>query len=209
LGEEVMHSELIESIVIEDRKWFKIKEDTAFESILEGYAAYEKVWNGLLKTKKVAVQAGGYCGVFPRLLAESFHTVYTFEPDPLNFFCLTLNCQTDNVIKANGALGNVYGLVDIVRTNPHNKGMNVVKVSETSSIPTYRIDDLGLKECDLIALDTEGYEYEILRGASSTIDWFRPVITVEDPNPGIDALLASKGYKLQTMIHNRDAVYSV
>jgi FkbM family methyltransferase len=203
------YAEQVENVTIGERRWLKIIGDTAFESILEGFDAYNTVWSRLVKNKGVAIQAGGYCGVFPRLLAESFDTVYTFEPDPLNFFCLTLNCQTDNVIKAQGALGKSNGLVEVFRTNAHNKGMNIVRPTESSFLPTYRIDDLCLASCDLIALDTEGYEMNILYGAENIINEYKPVITIEDPTPDIDSFLHSKGYKLQIMIHGRDAVYTV
>jgi FkbM family methyltransferase len=202
--------ENLEKIQIDDRVWFKITGDTAFESILEGFEAYAQVWKELVPTKGVVVQAGGYCGVFPRLLSEMFNTVYTFEPDALNFFCLTLNCQhSDNIIKAQGAMGNDHGLLNVVRTNASNRGMNIVTASPEAQIPTYRIDDLGLKSCDLIALDTEGYEFNILTGALKTIDAYKPVITVEDPTEKIDLFLDTRGYKLRTIVHNRDAIYSV
>jgi FkbM family methyltransferase len=205
----MIYDKQIQLINIDDRDWWKISGDQAFESILEGYSSYEYVWQKLVKNQKVVVQAGGYCGVFPRLLSQVFDSVYTFEPDPLNFYCLTRNCQTDNVIKTQGALGNTYGLLSVVRTNTHNRGMNVMRQTETSSIPTYRIDDLGLTACDLIALDTEGFEYEVLKGASATIDWYKPVITVEDPTNEIDEFLGVRGYKIQALIHGRDAIYSV
>lgn len=195
-------------VVIDGRQWIKIIDDAAFESILEGFASYEKVWNDLVRNKGVVVQAGGYCGVFPRLLSETFERVYTFEPDSLNFFCLTLNCQSENIIKAQAALGNVHGLLSVIRTHATNKGMNIVGVSPEASIPTYRIDDLHLDACDLIALDTEGYEFNILSGAIETIGKFKPVITVEDPTEHTDRLLSQFGYKLRNFVY-RDGVYSV
>lgn len=203
------YDEQIELVKIDNHDWWKISGDQAFESILEGYSAYEIVWTQILKEKNVVVQAGGYCGVFPRLLSQIFDCVYTFEPDPLNFYCLTRNCQSDNVIKSQAALGNSHGLLSVVRTNVHNKGMNVMRQSKTASIPTYRIDDLGLTACDLIALDTEGFEFEVLRGAAETISRFRPVITVEDPTPEIDSFLEKQEYKIQAIVHGRDAIYSV
>ena len=211
-----MMLEQTEQVEIDGQHWIKIIGDTAFESILEGFAAYERVWNDLVQNKRVAaqqhkrvvVQAGGYCGVFPRLLSKSFDLVYTFEPDPLNFFCLALNCQSENIIKAQGALGNTHGLIDVIRTNPSNKGMNVVAVTADAKIPTYRIDDLQLDACDLIALDTEGYELNILSGALQTIETYKPVITVEDPTEHIDSLLNQFGYKLRDFVY-RDGVYSV
>lgn len=47
-------------------------------------------------------------------------------------------------------------------------------------LPTLCIDDLSLRECDLIYLDIEGYEFRALRGALATIERCHPVIVVED-----------------------------
>lgn len=198
--------EEVSSATIDGRVWYKITEDNAFEDILEGYGQYEKVYNDHLKDFNVAVQAGGYCGVFPRLLGEIFSSVYTFEPDSLNFFCLVLNCQDDNIIKANAALGDEYGLVDVVRQHKNNRGMNYVKRTANAKIPTYRIDDLDLQACDLIQLDTEGYEHKILIGAKNTIERFKPLISVEDTNAQIGEFLESFGYKKVAEVF-RDTVY--
>lgn len=203
-----MYAEHVNKLTIDNRVWFKISEDTAFESILDGFKDYMAVWQDLVPKKGVAVQAGGYCGVFPRLLAETFERVYTFEPDPLNFFCLTLNCQTDNVVKAQAALYSECSLINVRRTNVSNKGMNVIEHSAGSFIPSYRIDDLQLDECDLIALDVEGCEYEILRGAIETIYQHKPVITVEDSNEKIEHILKNISYKEVAKVH-RDTIYSV
>ena len=37
------------------------------------------------------IQAGGNCGLYPRLYANMFNWVYTFEPEPMNFYCLVQN----------------------------------------------------------------------------------------------------------------------
>jgi hypothetical protein len=47
-------------------------------------------------------------------------------------------------------------------------------------IPTATIDDLGVTDCDFLALDIEGAEYEALWGGADTINRCRPVITLED-----------------------------
>lgn len=125
----------------------------------------------------VAVQAGGNCGVFPAAMGEKFKTVYTFEPDPVNFRCLCANAPAENVIKFNAALGAAHQLVGLDR-KPKNVGAH--QIDGDGSIPTMRIDDLALKRCDLIYLDIEGYELHALLGAEATIKRCRPVIVIED-----------------------------
>ena len=203
-----MYAHLVENVSLYDREWVKIRGDMAFESIAQGYFDYEKTWEKLVRKKGVVVQAGGYCGVFPRLLAETYDQVYTFEPDPLNFFCLSINCQSDNIVKIQGGLSNTYGLLEVVRTNHNNKGMNITRKSSNATIPSFRIDDLGLTSCDLIVLDTEGYEKNILLGAIQTISKFKPVVSVEDTTTQIEELLEDYGYQLRVIVH-RDSIYSI
>lgn len=126
--------------------------------------------------KNIVVQAGGNCGYYVKKYAEIFDIVYTFEPDPLNFYCLTLNANTPNVIKFQAALGcNREGISlgnfmpDVGATHVAGKGV----------IPTMRVDDLALLDCDLIHLDIEGYELHALKGAEETIKKFHPVIALE------------------------------
>lgn len=126
----------------------------------------------------ICVQAGGNCGVWPLALAEKFRTVYTFEPDALNFECLRHNAPADNIIKCNAALGNDHDFVGLDRSKPHNCG--AFQIVKDGPIPTCRIDDLKLDECGLIYLDIEGFELEALRGAAETIERHHPVIAFED-----------------------------
>lgn len=125
----------------------------------------------------VAVQAGGNCGVWPAAMGKKFRVVYTFEPDPVNFRCLCANAAAENVFKFNAALGALHDLVGLDR-RPQNIGAH--QVDGEGDIPTMRIDDLGLRSCNLIYLDVEGYELPALAGAEQTVRDCRPVIVIED-----------------------------
>src|SRR4051794_30202222 len=132
----------------------------------------------LCKNKDICVQAGGNFGVWPAYLADIFRTVYTFEPDPLNFSCLCRNIgDRQNIVKIQGALGNAHGCIDLSR-DIKNAGAHYVAGS--GPVPTFRIDDLCLDQCDLIVLDIEGFELLALKGSEATIEKYKPVIHVED-----------------------------
>jgi FkbM family methyltransferase len=151
-----------------------------------------------LKKSDIVVQAGGFNGLYPLLFSHTFRSVYTFEPHPLNFYLLNRNCQSDNVIKFNAALGDEHKMVGIHSGNIHNLGAS--SVIENGIIPQMRIDDLILPECDLIMLDIEGKEMEALKGAENTIRKFKPPICLEilsHPNEGENILeyLSQFGYK--------------
>jgi len=161
-----------------------------------------KDWIGLknsfqyLKSRKVVVQAGGNCGLYPRLLSEVFERVYTFEPDIFNFHFLNRNCQKENIIKINAALGEMNKLVGTSRSGfgSENCGSFTTK-DDISLIPVFTIDQLALDYCDMIMLDCEGYEPNIIVGAMDTISKYRPVITLETCTAEIDMLLVPIGYK--------------
>jgi FkbM family methyltransferase len=162
------------------------------------------------KKKNVVVQAGGNYGIYPKIYSEIFETVYTFEPDPINFYCLTRNVTNLNVIKFQSCLGASHELVsiDINKNSIAKKGFNsgTFQVSGKGKIPTLTIDDLGLTTCDLIHLDIEGFEGIALQGAIETIKKCKPAICLEinglGKNYGWDEskiynLLLSLNYKFE------------
>jgi FkbM family methyltransferase len=151
------------------------------------YQAHVKDWS-------VVVQAGGNLGLYPRLLSQMFGIVYTFEPDPLNFYHLVQNCQVDNIIKIQAAVGFHREPVMVNRLTMDNVGMHQVTQVDRAAIPQLRIDDLNLKTCGLIALDVEGYEINALNGAIETIRRCKPVIACERPTHLVLAFMEVEGY---------------
>lgn len=124
------------------------------------------------------IQAGGHCGIWALALSERFQAVYTFEPDGENFSALAMNtAEKGNIIRIQAALGDSHALVDLSR-KPGKTGAHFV--AGAGLIPTFRIDDLVLEDCDLLVLDIEGSEMAALRGAEETIKRSHPVIMFED-----------------------------
>ena len=165
-----------------------------------------------LKGKKVAVQAGGNCGMQVVKFADYFDYVYTFEPDPINFHCLVNNLQYDNVIKMQCCLGDEHKLVSL---KDDNLGIGGFYVNEKfGNIPTLRIDDLNLDACDFLQLDVEGYTLQALQGGINTIKKFKPVLSVEycwierfgTSREDLTAFLTSLGYVFQR-IYTSDAIF--
>lgn len=205
-----------------------------FEELIENrdgwwWPAYDKgCWNYMnqypnlpteicefVKERNVVVQAGGNCGFYPKQYAGLFNTVYTFEPEWLNFYCLSRNVTEKNVIKTQACLGVEPALVYM---NVNYKNAGKTHVDGPGTLPVYLIDNIGLTECNLIHLDIEGYEYFALLGAVKTIEKFKPVVVVEmwdsldnrfgeSLNQKTDELLKSFGYSLVTTLHGSDKVY--
>lgn len=133
---------------------------------------------GYCKARRSCIQAGGNAGLWPRVLAPEFQTVYTFEPDRTLFHCLVNNVEDENVIFLNAALGDKHGLVGLDRRYwPANVG--AMQTTKEGVIPTLRVDDLCVTDCDLLQLDIEGAEMMALKGAVETITASKPVIVLE------------------------------
>jgi len=144
---------------------FSLKRVRSLEYILEYWPK---------RRRKCAVQAGGSYGVWPNMLADEFNLVYTFEPDWVSFYYLSLNCPFENVFKMQCALSD------------HNKTLKLKRNSFTSHqisdigyIPGITLDSLKLLACDVLLLDIEGYELPALKGAKWTIREFNPLILLE------------------------------
>jgi len=157
--------------------------------------------------RRSAVQAGGHIGLFPRELSKMFGAVYTFEPHSENFACLVRNANADNVFPMRAFVGDIRGSKELQlgkSTGGHAVGKGA------GLIPTFRIDDLALDDCDLLLLDLEGYEFYALIGAMLTIAISKPLIICEENkkahnqgiSPGsIALLLRSRGYREPTRIN--------
>jgi len=137
----------------------------------------------MVADKGVVVQAGANLGIFPKRLAMDFKTVYTFEPEPMLFQVVCRNARETNIIKFQAALGCDRQLIGMSRKRRQNDGgvshEGISHVSGDGVIPTLQIDDLGLKKCDLIYLDIEGYELYAIRGAINTLRECRPLVALE------------------------------
>lgn len=152
---------------------------------------------------RVVVEAGGNAGFYVKHYANLFDTVYTFEPDNLNFYCLNQNVREKNVIKMQACIGYNRKQVSMI-TSRGNIGMYHVNPSDSGIIPTIQVDDLNLEVCDLIHFDIEGYEYEALQGSIETIKRCKPIIALEWMNHSqkfgagdevIEKFLESIGYE--------------
>lgn len=165
------------------------------------------------------IQAGGNCGVYPLLYTEFFKHVYTFEPDPLNFFCLVNNCQFPQIVKFNAALSDKCELLSIENIVPENRGM--IRVNNTDSnkfIPSMTIDSLDLKDIKFIQLDLEGFEVNALSGAEKTIEKYKPLVLLESGdvnNPAdlqhikdVEEKMKSLNYKSMGHINRLDILYT-
>lgn len=149
----------------------------------------------------VVVNAGAALGdhacVYSQLVGASGH-VYAYEPHPLYFQALTLNmARFTNVTTYNVALGAASG--EQILFEAPDRGCSTILPSNTLTavakqrdgsevqmpklpVRVERLDDHllpTLSRCDFLHFDAEGFEPQILLGAKSLIEKFRPVMLVE------------------------------
>ncbi len=165
----------------------------------------------LCRQRKICVQAGAHAGFWPRRLAGLFRTVYAFECEPALYECARRNLKRwriGNVVLSQHALGAAIGASRMV---PHRSAGSWTVDPQHGSVPITMttIDALGLKGCDAILLDVEGWEIPALEGAARTIAEHRPIIHLEelpDKKASLRAHMQLLGYRLVATAH-KDAVY--
>lgn len=204
-----------DNVEIRDGKWYWPTDDESCWNYMVSHPDVPTKISKLVPDKKIVVQAGGNMGYYVKQYADLFETVYTFEPDPVNFYCLNLNIPDLNVIKIQSCLGNDHNCVSL-KVKSRNRGKN--HIQGQGILPTLKIDDLNLPGCDLIHLDIEGYELFALQGGMQTIVKYRPVIAVEYFSKccnrynysleDLEQFLFSLGYKLLTTFEE-ERVYAI
>jgi FkbM family methyltransferase len=148
-----------------------------------------------VKKRGTVVQAGGGCGMYPRLLSDMFERIYSFEMEPSNFQCLVRNVERKNVWCFNAALGDKMSFVSVKEGNRSNRGTHKVNLQD-GPVPQMMIDTFPWRNVDFIWLDVEGYEENVLRGAKNTINKFRPIIFAEGGRTRCREFVESLNYEM-------------
>ena len=201
-------------ITRDGRQWTWPKEDQKLLQVFDQHKDINFILDYVTDFTR-CIQAGGACGVWPYYLSQHFGQVYTFEPEVINFQCLSDNtAECDNVTKQRVALGVGSCGISMHRDGfeDHNCGAWYAKIG--GGIPMVSIDSLNLESVGLVQLDIEGFEKMALLGGLKTIERCSPVIVIEEkPLPQIkDALAARRllnsiGYTEKARIH-RDVIFT-
>jgi FkbM family methyltransferase len=147
-------------------------------------------------SKKVSLDIGANKGVFTLYLSKLSRYVYSFEPLPQLSNYLSTVYQGCNVAIINCALGSEkgelylnipsvglkqYDAYSSLVTEFEDKRILGDKVTNVDKIKVKleRLDDFELKDVGFIKIDVEGYEREVLEGATDTIRSNMPVMFIE------------------------------
>ena len=164
------------------------------------------------ETEKIISLASGHCldiganiGVISMALLASGFKVTAFEPQPAVCDLTISNCIGAKVY--NSAVGASAGVTQMPRVYYSSKGnfggLSCGTTSQYGSyeVPVMTIDSLGLDDVGFMKIDVEGYEYQVLCGASETIARCKPIMYIEDDRMEKRTQLRQKitdlGYKFE------------
>jgi FkbM family methyltransferase len=136
---------------------------------------------------RVFVDVGANLGVFTCIVAPHVERVISFEPDPENFRRLAANLARNGIggrVELHcAAVGASAGRVGLARPDCANRGL--IHVAGDGETPLVRLDDVVPCRGEPIALkvDVEGYEPEVLAGASELLRHNGGYAVLEGPGP--------------------------
>ncbi len=140
---------------------------------------------------KTALDIGANIGNHSIFFAKKFKNIYAFEPSPVTYEVLKINCkhaaEHKNVVPLNFGLSDIEGSLPF-HINPSNIGgagiidANNKSIKDSIQINVKTLDQLNeLKDASiaLIKIDVEGHELNVLKGAKNTILTHVPAILFE------------------------------
>ena len=157
--------------------------------------------------------------------------VYAFEPSigVMIYMCenLKINDLSDKVIVEPIALSDINGTIDFHEmrnlkfptiynlSGEHNIGTKKDRIANIIKTKSATLDEYlrNKKEgsIDLIKLDTEGAEYQILKGAKETLDKHKPIVICETLfnkiEKELDVIMGQHGYQLYN--HTKEGLENV
>jgi len=116
------------------------------------------------KKFKTVLDIGAWCGTWAKALEPFSQNIVAFEPDPVHFDCLQKNC-TINCSPRNEAVGSEEKFISLTADD----FTQAKRVDSAGKIKMVTVDSLDIPDVDLIKIDVEGYEMEVIKGATKTL----------------------------------------
>lgn len=165
------------------------------------------------------IDAGANIGFWTIFLAKKGYKVYSFEPAPQTFYILQRNVRTySNVHLHPYALGEQDNMakLNIHDGSGHNSLIHQGNdfLGKQVLVQVRTLDSFNIKNVGLIKIDTEGYEFPILLGASQTILRDKPRLIIEIHMPyqeqkqKITQFLKEMNYRWIVQYKSHNARYS-
>jgi FkbM family methyltransferase len=160
---------------------------------------------------RVAVDIGANEGLWSVDLAAQFGIVHAFEPNPVLGAYLMATMPPNVEVHCLG-LGEKPGseMLHIYKDHLQSTLLPNVHTSRTDyshniEVTVKPLDRFPISQLDFIKVDVEGFEDRVMRGATQTLERWKPRIIVEIHNYGcltsVSKQLASLGYELRLIPH--------
>ena len=127
------------------------------------------------------VDVGAHMGTYSIILGKKCKEVHSFEAQRSTFDCLTISICVNNAFNIkqyNVALGEKEGSLTLYQVSEDGGGSSLrPEVSRNTNLPIIgeetvaikTLDSFGLKNVDFLKIDVEGYELDVIKGASMTL----------------------------------------
>jgi FkbM family methyltransferase len=143
------------------------------------------------KPRQHAIDIGANIGYVTSWLGKRWSSVTSFEPTPVTFDCLKLNCTQPHINLHNLGISDIAGDLCFA-TSDAKPDQNQIITDESklrkhwgvTRVPTCCLDSFNFDTVDLIKIDVEGHEYQVVKGALETIQRCRPAVVVEISDEG-------------------------
>ena len=207
---------------------FIVSEATGLSPLYSGMErAHQSAFKRIVNKGDVAIDIGASWGIHTLYLSKLVGAnglVISFEAYEKVFKELEINTEINycnNVELYPVAISNISGVSDFVPGELLSTGriLTTTRAKSKDGVKTYSIDDFiekrKLEKIKLIKIDTEGSEGNILKGATKTIEHFKPYFIIDLHSPEQDALVAQiltkHGYELKRLsgppILNKNSVW--
>ena len=128
----------------------------------------------------VAVDVGGFIGLYAIWLAKRCAAVYACEPDPKNRRLLEINSHLNGVHNLQIIPRAITDRQGVARWTHNAYTSRLVPAGESEvECTTLDREFAALERCDLLKIDVEGEEPAVLRGGLQFIQRLRPRILIE------------------------------
>jgi len=117
------------------------------------------------KKMKTVIDVGAWCGTWAKAIEPFAKKVIAFEPDKTHFECLQRNC-TINCTPRMEAVGSEIKWISLTEDD----FTQAKRVDQQGDIRMTTIDSMEYQDVDMIKIDVEGYEMEVLKGATKTLE---------------------------------------
>lgn len=186
-------------IKVNNYKMKTISHDTGISSELLIYGNHEPLTTGIileeLSEGMICIDIGSNIGYYALLESTKIGkngTVWAIEPSPENFSTLVYNTKlqdNQNIHAFNFAIGDKNSEIEFLISKKSNwskvknkndlveSGDKIIKVP-VKTLNSF-VKDNELEKIDLIRMDVEGYENNIIDGATEILLKFKPKIMIE------------------------------